>query len=272
MMPAQSPLYCSVIGCGEPVVFVHGDGLFGNPIDHWWHQLELADEYQLIMPARHGYYLSPPPEREAFDIYASTIADLLGEGAHLVGHSYGGVVALLAASIKPQAVLSLTVSEPPAFGLVRGHPDVERFIARLQHSAVPLTQMTPEVFQLHLHNAIFGPSQGESNRLPQLLLNQLATTFGRKGAEANMREVPPWEAVLPLDHLAQTPFPKLVFSSQTIPMHEAVCEILVQRLHTEHAVIAEAGHVIPRTGKPYNDRLRTFLRSSRTTGKTGKKL
>ena len=62
MLPAQSPLYCSVIGRGEPIVFVHGDSLFGNPVDHWINQLDLADEYQLIIPARYGYYLSPLPE------------------------------------------------------------------------------------------------------------------------------------------------------------------------------------------------------------------
>ena len=263
-MPAQSPFYCSVIGCGEPVIFVHGDSLFGEPVGHWLNQLELAQEYQLIMPARHGYYLSPSPERESFDVYASALANLLGEGAHLVGHSYGGVVALLAAATRPEAVYSLTVSEPPAFGLVRGHEDVERFVARMQATPKPLAQMTPEEFTLHLHNAIFGPSQGEIEQLPQRLLDQLATPYGRKGAEANICEVLPWEADIPLDRLANTPFPKLVFSSRTVPMHEAVCEVLAQRLRAEHAVISEAGHFIPRT-KLYNDHLRMFLRKARAT-------
>jgi pimeloyl-ACP methyl ester carboxylesterase len=260
MMPAQSPLYCSVIGCGEPIIFVHGDSLLGNPVDHWINQLELAQEYQLIMPARHGYYLSPLPERESFDVYAGAIANLLGEGAHLVGHSYGGVVALLAAAMRPEAVYSLTVSEPPAFSLVRGHVDVERHIARMQDSPKPFVQMTPEEFMLHLHDAIFGAVQGETRRLPQRVLDQLATPYGRKGVAANMRETPPWKADIPLDRLANTPFPKLVFSSRTMPSHEAVCEVLVRCLRAEHVVISEAGHFIPRIGKLYNDRLREFLR------------
>lgn len=263
MMSAQSPLYCSVIGCGDPIVFVHGDSLFGNPIDHWINQLELAQEYQLIIPARHGYYLSPLPERESFEIYARAIADLLGEGAHLVGHSYGGVVALLAAAMRPEAVLSLIVSEPPAFGLIRGHADVERFIARMQDPSKPLAQMTPEEFTFHLLNAIFGPTQGESEQLPQRMLDQLATPYGRKGTEANMREPAPWEADIPLERLAQTAFPKLVFSSKTVPMHEAVCEVLVRQLGADHVVISEAGHFIPGTGKLYNDQVRAFLRKRR---------
>lgn len=263
MMPVQSPLYCSVIGCGDPVVFVHGDSLFSNPIDHWFNQLELAQEYQLIVPARHGYYLSPLPERESFEVYAQAIADLLGQGAHLVGHSYGGVIALLAAAMRPEAVLSLTVSEPPAFSLIRGHADVERFIARIQNAPKPLDQMTPEEFTLHLLNAIFGPTEGEIEQLPQRMLDQLATPYGRKGTEANMREPVPWEADIPLERLAQALFPKLVLSSRTVPMHEAVCEVLIQQLGAEHVVISEAGHFIPRTGKPYNDHLRAFWRKAK---------
>ena len=259
MLPAQSPLYCSVIGCGEPIVFVHGDSLFGNPVEHWLNQLDLADEYQLIMPARYGYYLSPLPEHETFDVYAQAIAHLLGEGAHLVGHSYGGVVALLAAALRPEAVYSLTVSEPPAFSLVRGHPDVERFIFRMQSKPVPTAQMTPEAFTLFLNNAIFDQHETE---LPERVKAIINSTYGRRGTEANMREPAPWEVPIPLDRLAATSFPKLVFSSRTVPMHEAVCEVLVQRLATEHAIISEAGHVIPRTGRPYNEHLRTFLKKA----------
>ena len=48
---------------------------------------------------------------------------------HLVGHSYGGVIALLAAARCLEAIRSLTVTEPPAFGLVRGQPEVEDWLA-----------------------------------------------------------------------------------------------------------------------------------------------
>jgi pimeloyl-ACP methyl ester carboxylesterase len=262
-MRAQSSLYCSVIGRGDPLVLVHGDGLLGNPVDHWWQQLTLADEYQLIMPARPGYYLSPLPKREAFDVYAETIAELLGEGAHLAGHSYGGVVALLAAAQRPEAVYSLTVSEPPAFGLVRGHADVERFIARMQATPVPRSQMAPEAFFLHLYNAVYGHTLQGVSQLPERVRAKLATPLGRRGAEATLREPPPWEADIPLERLAATPFPKLVFSSGALAMHEVVCEVLVQQLAAEHALIRGVVHVVPETGTPFNDRLRAFLSKAR---------
>ena len=66
---------------------------------------------------RPGFGASPPLERGDFELEAPLFAELLGDGAHLVGHSYGAVIALLAAAERPEAVLSLTVSEPGALKL-----------------------------------------------------------------------------------------------------------------------------------------------------------
>lgn len=51
---------------------------------------------------------------------AGTVAT--GGGAHLVGHSYGGAVALKAAGQHPQHVRSLTLYEPVAFRLLMDDP------------------------------------------------------------------------------------------------------------------------------------------------------
>jgi pimeloyl-ACP methyl ester carboxylesterase len=50
--------------------------------------------------------------------------DSLGQApVHLVGHSYGGSVALQVALTRPQRVASLTLYEPVRFTLLRGHDD-----------------------------------------------------------------------------------------------------------------------------------------------------
>ena len=51
------------------------------------------------------------------------VADALAGGAHLVGHSYGGVISLLAAAAVPERVRSLTVIEPPCTKVAAGDPD-----------------------------------------------------------------------------------------------------------------------------------------------------
>jgi pimeloyl-ACP methyl ester carboxylesterase len=44
---------------------------------------------------------------------------LLGEGAQLVGHSYGGLIAMCAAASRPDLVKSLTIVEAPAWAVAR---------------------------------------------------------------------------------------------------------------------------------------------------------
>ncbi|MEX5305609.1 alpha/beta fold hydrolase [Kocuria sp. CPCC 205258] len=49
------------------------------------------------MVDRRGYFPNPPAEVEDFEVDAGDVAELLTGPMHLVGHSYGAVVALLAA-------------------------------------------------------------------------------------------------------------------------------------------------------------------------------
>ena len=70
--------------------------------------------------------MSPPLPRGDFESEAPAIALLLGDGAHLVGHSYGAVIALYAAALRPEAVRSLTVSEPGCLRVAAGDPRVDR--------------------------------------------------------------------------------------------------------------------------------------------------
>src|SRR5215470_1177687 len=79
------------LGDGPPVVFVHGDIV--GPSLTWRKQLELAERWSLIIPSRPGFGDSPPLERNDFELEAPLFAELLADGAHLVGHSYGAMIA-----------------------------------------------------------------------------------------------------------------------------------------------------------------------------------
>jgi pimeloyl-ACP methyl ester carboxylesterase len=63
---------------------------------------------------------------------AAGIAELLEDGDHLVGWSYGGVVAMLAATRRPDVLGSLAVLDPPAFGIVRGDAVVEQGLTEFE--------------------------------------------------------------------------------------------------------------------------------------------
>jgi pimeloyl-ACP methyl ester carboxylesterase len=66
---------------------------------------------------------SPAAHGEDFLRDADDIAELMGDGAHLVGHSYGGLGIMFAAAQRPDATISLTLLEPGAFALGQHDPD-----------------------------------------------------------------------------------------------------------------------------------------------------
>jgi pimeloyl-ACP methyl ester carboxylesterase len=233
------------VGDGPRLVLVHGSG--GN--SGWPRQRALAERYTLVMPTRSGYPPNPPVERIDFEDQAQELLAILEPGDHLLGHSYGGVVSLLAA--RSADLRSLVVSEPPAFGVARGHPTVESLIAEL----APLfpTDLPPEEFLRTFVETVgaFGAYSAPSP-LPAEL---------EASVRATMVERPPWEAELPLAELARAPFPKLVVSGGHHAAFDAVCDALERELGAERAIISGAGHSIPRA-PGFNERLDEFLRST----------
>ena len=236
-------------GNGPPVVLVHG--AVNNGEASWSKQQPLAERWQLIVPDRRGFFPNPPAHGSDFEIDAGDIAELLGDGAHLVGHSYGAIVSLLAAAQRPEAVRSLTVIEPPAFSLLRGDPEIERSIAEgVERFRTGDTD--PREFFLSFLRSVGASTANVPDPLPP----PLAQNVGEFA-----RERPPWEAELPVEQLCATPFPKLVVSGGHSEHFELLSDAVAAALgpNTQRAVITGAGHSVARTGAPFNDRLEALL-------------
>jgi len=223
------------------VVFVHGS--VGNADMTWSEQRTLDGRFECVFVTRGGYPPGPPLERIDFEDQADQVAAALREGDHLVGHSYGGVVSLLAAARRP-VLASLTVNEPPAFGVAPDEPAVHEFMSHFE-------QARPTSPREYL--AFFLPLVGSAIQLPDPLPPAL-----EQGARAAMAERPSNEAVIPFDELAAAPFPKLVISGGHHAAFDAVCDVLEQRLSAERAVLPGAGHSLPRA-PGYNDVLVDFV-------------
>lgn len=230
---------------GPTVVLVHGSGRPGWGA--WAAQRPLTDRYQLVVPHRSGYPPNPPVEHIDFDLQADETAQLLEPGTHLVGHSYGGVVSLLAAARAPERVVSLTVIEPPAFGVARGIPAVETLIERLTPNFAEADD--PREFLVAFLRTV-GSSSIPPDPLPPA---------AEASIRAGMVERLPWEAEIPFEALTAAPFPVLVVSGAHHPAFDAVCDVLEQRVGAERAVIPGAGHSVQRTGEPFNRRLTEFI-------------
>ena len=72
----------------------------------------------MIAPDQFGYCLRTPQERiESFVLtdeldWLAPVIERAGERIHLVGHSYGGLIAMLVALRWPKQVRSLALYEP----------------------------------------------------------------------------------------------------------------------------------------------------------------
>ena len=227
------------------VVFVHGSVAGGEAA--WSAQAPLAARWETVFLTRPGFPPGPPA-RVDFEEHAAWLAPQLRPGDHLVGHSYGAVVSLLAAPRLP--LESLTVIEPPAFGVALGDPDVVAFVGELE-ACWRDGPAEPRAFL-----AGFLAVVGSSLELPDPLPPWLA-----QGARALQVERYPWEAEPPLAALAAEPYPKLVVSGAHNRAFDAVCGVLEQELGAERAVVAGAGHSVPRA-PGFNEVLERFLRGA----------
>ena len=124
-------MHVEVVGSGPRVVLVHGNVTNGSLT--WAAARGLSGSYTLVIVDRPGYPPGPPLDKIDFEAQASELAELIEPEDHLVGHSYGGVVALLAAASRPD-LRSLVLLEPPAFGVARGNPAVEEFLERFHEA------------------------------------------------------------------------------------------------------------------------------------------
>ncbi len=240
-------IYFKSWGKGEKVVLIHGSNT-AFPESTWFQQATLAQHYQLLIPHRRGYGASPLIQSEGFEDNVQDILYLLENGAHLVGSSYGGIIALLVAAKEPGLVKSLAIIEPPAFAVVRNHPDVEKVIERISPLYAATPKLTPQKFIEEFTVALGGHFNKSLQLSPEY----------RKAIVATMNEPPPWEAQIPINTLSTTTFPKLVVSGGWHSAFETVANFLAQHLGMKRAIIQGAGHEVQKIGKPFNDLLKTL--------------
>lgn len=234
---------------GGKVVCVHGSLSAGAAA--FAEQKTLADRWQLIVPYRRGYGDNPRVDRVNNELDAADVVEMLGEGAHLVGTSMGGVVSLIAAGLKPQAVKSLTLIEPPAFGAALDIPDVRDVAAALKKH---YSRASPA--DLPAFCAGFLTALGLNMTLPTPHPPHL------QRAMSNLTTERPWRCDVPTGAVADAPFPKLVVSGGWSPAFEQIADRLAALLSADRRLFPGTGHAVQRCGAPFNELLAEFLQKA----------
>jgi pimeloyl-ACP methyl ester carboxylesterase len=234
---------------GPRIVLVHGS--LSSAAAAFSEQKVLADRYRLIAPYRRGYSPSPATDKIDPDRDAEEIVELLGDGAHLVGTSMGGVVAMRAAALVPEKVWSLTVIEPPAMPNAIGRLEADKLIQGMRKHWQQNADADLETFV-----AGFLKTLNVSMELPSPLPGPFAE------AVANLKTERPWETGVPLEKLAAANFPKLVVTGGGTPGFEDVGDVLAEKLPAKRVLFDGSPHAVQKIGERFNNELLNFLYSA----------
>lgn len=262
----ELPVHITTWGTKGPTVFfVHGGvqgGLGGGP-ETFAEQRQLADEgWQLKLIDRPGFGKSPSRGPDDMNADAKLIADSLGNGAHLIGHSWGGAEALLAAARRPDAIRSLILIEPAIHPILQTDPasmqdpEVRRgfqMIARLT-----LESPTPAAFATS-----FSKTLGSSNPSAEALDAHpegasalgCALLRGRRASAAEMRSA--------ADTVTRAGIPVLIISGGYSVRQDETDEVLARLMHGQHVVIHSPNHFIQQESAPeFNQAIVAFMRDA----------
>jgi pimeloyl-ACP methyl ester carboxylesterase len=249
----MTDLHVEAFGSGEPALLVHGSGSWG--LNTFSQQRALADEFRVILIDRRGYGRSPAAAVIGWPTDAGDVAGLLTElgGAHLVGHSSGGTVALFAAALAPRAVRSLVVIEPAVWGIADPGSSPPACAAADRSAWTRGPRMSAQEFLVALNGLYAGADAAEITKATTSAFTQADWA----AADTWRREAWPGDAPVDLGTLAAASFPKTV----VIGGYELAADATAARFAaSQHLQALQAErHALARR---INGRLVTFTRST----------
>jgi pimeloyl-ACP methyl ester carboxylesterase len=230
------------------VLLVHG----GASPETTWSGLEhLSERWTLMYVYRRGFAPSPEPPngRQDFELDAADVVELLENRPHLVGHSYGGVVAAIAAITRPAEVRSLTLLEPALF-LPIDDPEVSRFARMGEEFLTHGLETEPATLREFLRVA--GAPIPDDGPLPEGVARGVRRAQGSR---------PPSEARPPLELLRDAGISSLVASGGHHPAVERMCDAVTIALGAQRVTVPGAGHFVA-AAPGFADQFERFLRSA----------
>lgn len=240
---------------GPRVVMIHGGAQGTSAAGHknFYAQEALgAGGWQLLVPDRPGHGQSPDPGRpddaEADGVWA---AEMLGDGAHLVGHSYGGLVALAALARRPEAVRSLILIEPALLKIATSAPAVRKVLFGLATTMIlPYSAATKAKRAMGLLGIpdAFALEEGDYESLGRSL---------KAGKFPSKKAMNGWLALV-----RERNIPFLTISAGSNGAFEATCAISAEKGGGRHAIVPMPHHFPQWSPEVFNPMVDAFWREA----------
>lgn len=249
-------------GTGEPVLLIHCSSASGTE----WQSLceTLGEDFRSIAPDQWGCGQSDPwTGQGAFTLAeeAAPILDIIqsiGVPVHLVGHSYGGGVALRVARERPEMIRSLTLIEPSSFHLLGGgSPDEQTLFREIASvaDAVKEAISSGDYWGGMTRFVDYWNGEGAWDAMPHKARMTLCQRLGK--VMLDFRAL--FEEPADLEDYAALPLPTLILCGERSPgPSRRIVEMLATAMPLARLErIPEAGHMSPLT---HPDAVNTAIR------------
>jgi 3-oxoadipate enol-lactonase len=246
-------IFYEVTGRGEPLLFIHG---LASSSESWKKQVTMFSEhYRVATFDLRGHGQSCKPSSYGVEMFVADTTELIKSlklgPAHVVGHSFGGIVGLQLCIDVPEMVKSLVLVNGYFEGHVRTFRDG---FECLKHLA--LVGLTGRQREKRVVSRPLFPSQGKQQLYPAII-QRLAVNNKRAHARTFLALLS-WSAV---DKLSTIKCPVLVVASEQDLVPVSVKEAHLAKIpHVELMVIANSRHRV-HTEQPekFNAILMEFL-------------
>ncbi len=234
---------------GAVVLLIHGGvqgGVGGGP-SSFARQRPISQEgFQLLVPDRPGFGQSPTRGPDDMENESVWIAKMMGGGVNLIGHSWGGADALLAAARQPDRVRSLILIEPAMTQLIPTDPELMK--NPVLHQAVAeraqwlVTAKTPSDFMRSFAATVTGAGKAPP-ALTSVMANPAMTTASGcaliEGKVATAAETRAAAAAV-----AQAGIPVLVVTGGWSPARDKEGDIIAGLTHGSHVIVPSPSHFV----------------------------